>query len=735
LRLATLKTYSSGNTRSYLDYSYQLDDASNITHIEDHRALTGQAEAAARQNTQSFLYDDLYRLLQAAWPSARSGQPGQIDYRYDRIGNMLNQISDLPHMEKGKPVANLGQMTSGASLGAWGRGGRGSSIAGPHALTTVTPTGGGSPRSYSYDKKGSMTEIDGLTCRYDFKDRITSAENDQMRASYLYDHTDRRVRKTVIPKSSPTTLNTQLSSTTTYINRYFELRDADSPVKYVWQGNTRLARAYGTLASGIQPLQWIRLHAGWNLVSLSASAASRSQLLSDSHLSAIAYWDTPTTSWKSLTAAATPPDAFVAWIYATSPTVLSLRGPPYSLPTTIPSQPQFLPMLNRETLDLGTSFPATTELWSWNSAFSRWNVRPADTVPAALFANSSPSKAAPNTALYLATTAGGNLALNLPPPAFSLRYYHGDHLGTTNVTTDSTGELVEESTSYPFGHPRSEYQPHDTNEPYGFTQKELDEESGLHYFEARYLVATVGRFNRADPLCLLSASSSMLYTAPQVGKLMTLIAYDYCNNSPLNLTDESGLEPVKNQVGTIEGFIKTMDSSRTKIGVATGEAASKNLARLGETRWTFKGPLPVTTPPFNNIENRYVYTKDGGWIDMVHFAYYAGRGHQYQLDGSQDPVSSALKDGNQQEWFDRKHSSYSYEDLPSDKFGADFGANYFDPKSSKTLSQQIGRYFNEKLHPTDSRHAPNFNSLPAKDDGKSAPTFTNKSSAPMFTKP
>lgn len=537
LRLSSLKTNAPANARAYLDYSYQLDDASNITRIEDRRSLAGQTDAAARQNTQSFLYDDLYRLTQSAWPSARAGQPGQIDYKYDRIGNMLRQTSDLAHADRGKPVANLGLMTTGGNLGAWGRAGRGTSPAGPHALTTVIPVAapaGPATRSYAYDKKGSMTQIDGLTCGYDFKDRLTTAENDDMRAAYLYDHTDRRVRKTVIPKSNPTTLNPQLSSTTTYLNRYFEFRDADSPVKYVWQGSNRLARASGTLAADIQPLQWIRLRPGWNLISATTTAASRSQLLSDARLTAIVYWDASASAWKNFHTAATPPEAFVAWIHATAPAILSVRGPPCTVPATLPAQSQFLPVLGREAIALASTFPSSTELWSWNSAIPRWDVRP-PAAAAALFAHLSPTKAAPNTALYLATTAGGNLTLNLPPPAFTLRYYHGDHLGTISVTTDASGDLVEESTSYPFGHPRNEYQPHGTNEPYGFTQKELDEESGLHYFEARYLVATVGRFNRVDPLYLLSPSR-------RAGMPQSLNCFGYSANRPTIFVDPSGME-------------------------------------------------------------------------------------------------------------------------------------------------------------------------------------------------
>ena len=37
--------------------------------------------------------------------------------------------------------------------------------------------------------------------------------------------------------------------------------------------------------------------------------------------------------------------------------------------------------------------------------------------------------------------------------------------------------------------------------------------------------------------------------------------------------------------------------------------------------------------------------------------------------------------------FFARHSAYSYEDLPSDKLGAEFGANYFNPESELSLGE------------------------------------------------
>ena len=43
-----------------------------------------------------------------------------------------------------------------------------------------------------------MTNIDGLICTWDFKDRLVAVENAEMRAAYTYDYTDRRITKSVV---------------------------------------------------------------------------------------------------------------------------------------------------------------------------------------------------------------------------------------------------------------------------------------------------------------------------------------------------------------------------------------------------------------------------------------------------------------------------------------------------------------------------------------------------------
>jgi RHS repeat-associated protein len=78
----------------------------------------------------------------------------------------------------------------------------------------------------------------------------------------------------------------------------------------------------------------------------------------------------------------------------------------------------------------------------------------------------------------------------------AVKYYVGDHLGSSNLVLDGTGDLVN----------REEYTPYGetsfgsfARKRYRFSGKERDEESGLANFGARYYAAWVGRWLSCDP--------------------------------------------------------------------------------------------------------------------------------------------------------------------------------------------------------------------------------------------
>jgi RHS repeat-associated protein len=131
----------------------------------------------------------------------------------------------------------------------------------------------------------------------------------------------------------------------------------------------------------------------------------------------------------------------------------------------------------------------------------------------------------PSDALFVKSAAAADLETQ--DPTLRIRYYHQDHIGSSSVLTDATGVLVEETAYYPFGHPRNEFHPRQSRDPYQFTQKERDRESGLNYFGKRFYHPAIGKWLSTDPL-------------EENGGGLNL--YVYANDNPLKYTDPDGGE-------------------------------------------------------------------------------------------------------------------------------------------------------------------------------------------------
>jgi hypothetical protein len=209
--------------------------------------------------------------------------------------------------------------------------------------------------------------------------------------------------------------------------------------------------------------------------------------------------------------------------------------------------------------------------------------------------------------------------------------------------------------------------------------------------------------------------------------------YAYAKGNPIRHNDPDGREPNAAQAGTVEGFVSIMNNSPRGVGNFTGEDASVYLQSLSDTKFKKMKIEPTQTSYFNTKQNRYIYTENGGWVDMVHFLFYAGKAYDMKLNEAKDSKISTVSAGRRQEFLDSiiaKHSAFSYEDLPSDSFGADFALNYFDSKSNLSFSQQVSSYMNNVLGAKNPATAPNYSTLP-KSDSKNKPTIKNRTTTPV----
>ena len=131
-------------------------------------------------------------------------------------------------------------------------------------------------------------------------------------------------------------------------------------------------------------------------------------------------------------------------------------------------------------------------------------------------------------------------------------YYHRDGLGSITALTDTAQNLAATYKYDAFGIVTT--QTGTINNPYKFTARELDIDSGLYYFRARYYEASLGRFItrthglltkerlaidiKACTVCkfsILMALSNIFIAKPEL-----LHAYIYCINNPVINTDPLG---------------------------------------------------------------------------------------------------------------------------------------------------------------------------------------------------
>lgn len=106
-------------------------------------------------------------------------------------------------------------------------------------------------------------------------------------------------------------------------------------------------------------------------------------------------------------------------------------------------------------------------------------------------------------------------------------YYHADRLGSVTHLTGDQGEVVASYDYDPFG--RIVRHEGTIANPFTFTGREFDSETGLYYYRVRYYDPVLGRFLSPDP------------AAPRLRQPQTLNPYLYVRNNPLRYIDPMGL--------------------------------------------------------------------------------------------------------------------------------------------------------------------------------------------------
>ena len=222
----------------------------------------------------------------------------------------------------------------------------------------------------------------------------------------------------------------------------------------------------------------------------------------------------------------------------------------------------------------------------------------------------------------------GNLAQEYGPNSQSgTQYLSTDSLGSTRLVTDASGAAISCHDYLPFGEEvnagtagRTSCYPAPPPPAGGgvlFTGKERDAESGLDFFDARYMSSAQGRFTSTDPVTI---------TTHRLLNPQELNLYAYVANNPLRFIDPTGkvlqcvgTDNQQNQcfadlqqiagdaanrlsidakTGVVSFDTKDLDLSKNAGGALVNDlVGSKNTYdfSIGPTIMTDKGPVRIDT--------------------------------------------------------------------------------------------------------------------------------------------
>jgi len=171
-----------------------------------------------------------------------------------------------------------------------------------------------------------------------------------------------------------------------------------------------------------------------------------------------------------------------------------------------------------------------------------------------------------------------------------LYFLLSDHLGSTAVTTDASGNRVTELRYKPLRQAQGKlygdmrYNPGSQITTYRFTGQRWDQGHGLYWFNSRWFDPLIGRFMQADTI------------VPDPGNPQALNRYSYVIGNPLRYTDPTGHVFIEGTGGGNSTVIRAMAACLVSQPTSTPYPTSTPL--VGPTA-TPAGPVMQAAPTWS----------------------------------------------------------------------------------------------------------------------------------------
>ncbi|ALC16210.1 hypothetical protein DSOUD_1431 [Desulfuromonas soudanensis] len=493
-RLDHIFTTGDGGVLQNIDYSY--DNVGNIKKTENQPFIT--RDATSRSVVQEYGYDDLHRLTSAVGKYAIGSD--HLDryagtFAYDSIGNF--QTKDQRHWyedpltgiqsDRPKTSYNFAYQYKGPQ---------------PHAVTNV----GGN--TYSYDASGNLAlRVDDQTGQsrqilWNEENRITSLLDQGKETIFRYDDGGTRIFKS------------GKYGETIYVDPNFSIRNGEVASKHIFAGSTRIAtkmvmkenRTGASKKTYVRPTD----NKGDSATVPEKSQGNHGQV--DKTLDPVLQEQVNGKAWEQRDRKTSSANG-----KGLGKEKRNANGGDAARETLLPGNSE-----------KGLENALANGNGSKTGIYKRLDRLGYEVTidHRIVLKGTDPTDPDSGTPIFTGPTI---------PEEQQIYYFHGDHLGSSSVITDRFGRNYEHLEYFPYGETWVEETRSERNLPFKFTGKELDPETGLYYFGARYYDPVVSVWVSVDPNIY-----SIFENKREFEFSRKLSLYSYVENRPLLLIDPDG---------------------------------------------------------------------------------------------------------------------------------------------------------------------------------------------------